>query len=60
MAQKVFRRILVELDIVLVIKTVFASEIRDAALCGNTGAAKENDVLRFVQDRLQLLHSLIK
>ena len=42
-AQKILRRVLVELYVVLVIKSVFASEIRNAALCGHTCATEKDN-----------------
>ena len=46
MAQKIFRLIGVEADIVLIVQAVLAPEIRDSALCGDTCAAKKRDVIR--------------
>ena len=54
-AEKILRRILVELHVVLVIKSVFASEIRDTTLGRYTGTAEEYDGSCLVQDTLKFL-----
>ena len=53
-AQKILGRISVELDVVLVIKSVLRPEVRDPALCGNARASEENDMLTFSNDLIQL------
>ena len=44
--QEIFGRIGVEADIVLIVQAVFRAEIGDAAFCGYTCAAEEDDVTR--------------
>ena len=59
-AQEIFRRVFIELYVVLVIKSVFASEIRDAALGGYPCSSEKDDGLCFVEDLLELLDSFFK
>ena len=51
--EKIFRRILVELHVVLVVKPVFASEIRNTAFCRDTCSAEKHYGSCFVQDALE-------
>ena len=44
-AEKVFGLVPVEPDVVLIVKAVLTSEVRNAALCGNARAAKESNML---------------
>ena len=46
-AQEIFRTVSVELDVMLVIKAVFAPEIRDPALSRHACSAEENNMIAF-------------